>query len=135
MTALPISRAFFELQLRFADRVGALSGLPLPRVLLEYTNLYARFGLGRDFDPAQPVWREYVAGLPFGADALEWTYRFYLARRDVMEAPGTVAAFGCFSYACPDEARLRLHFRNAERDGHSPEIGRASCRERVWTVV
>jgi len=32
-------------------------------VLLDYTNLYVRFGLGRDFDPAHPVWREYLSGL------------------------------------------------------------------------
>jgi hypothetical protein len=43
------AKAFFDLQLQFAHKVTELSGLPLPRVLLEYTNLYIRFGLGRDF--------------------------------------------------------------------------------------
>jgi hypothetical protein len=70
------AKAFFDLQLQFAHKVTALSGLPLPRVLLEYTNLYIRFGLGRDFDPAHPGWREYLAGLLDTNDCREWTYRF-----------------------------------------------------------
>ena len=114
------ARAFFDLQLRFADKVTALSGLPLPRVLFEYTNLYVRFGLGRDFDPAHPTWQEYVAGLQDTNDTREWTYRFYLARPEAMTAPGVVATFGCFSYAPMSGDRIRLHFHNAETDGHSP---------------
>ena len=51
------AKPFFDLQLQFAERVTALSGLPLARVLLEYTNLYIRFGLGRAFDPAHPAWQ------------------------------------------------------------------------------
>src|SRR5439155_12564861 len=51
------AKAFFDLQLQFAHKVTRLSGLPLARALLEYTNLYARFGLGRDFDPAHPTWQ------------------------------------------------------------------------------
>lgn len=38
------AKAFLDLQLQFAERVTAPSGLPLARALLEYTN--------RDFDPA-----------------------------------------------------------------------------------
>ena len=57
-------RSFFDLQLQFARKVAALSGLPFADALLRYTNLYVRFGLGRDFDPDHPAWREYVAGLP-----------------------------------------------------------------------
>ena len=114
------AKAFFDLQLQFAQKVTALSGLPLPRALLEYTNLYIRFGLGRDFDPAHPVWREYLAGLLDTNDCREWTYRFYLTRPDAMAAPTVVATFGCFSYARLSGDRIRLHFQNAETDGHSP---------------
>ena len=74
------AKAFFDLQLQFAQKVAALSGMPVAQALLEYTNLYIRFGLGRDFDPAQPIWREYVAGLQTADDPGEWTYRFYLGR-------------------------------------------------------
>src|SRR2546422_11139805 len=85
------AKAFLDLQLEFAHTVTVLSGLPLARALLEYTNLYIRFGLGRDFDPAHPTWREYLAGLQDTNDDREWTYRFYLARPEAMAAPATVA--------------------------------------------
>jgi hypothetical protein len=113
------AKAFFDLQLHFAHKVTILSGLPLARALLDYTNLYIRFGLGRDFDPAHPIWREYLAGLQGTNDGREWTYRFYLRRPDAMAAPAIVATFGCFSYARLSGDRIRLHFENADTDGHS----------------
>jgi hypothetical protein len=100
--------------------VSALSGLPLERTLLDYTNLYIRFGLGRAFDPEHPGWQEYLAGLGNARDPREWTHRFYMARPDTVAAPGVVATFGCFSCARPSDDRIRLHFRNAETSGESP---------------
>jgi hypothetical protein len=41
------SKAFFDLQLLFAQRVVRLSGLPLAQVLLDYTNLLDRHGAVR----------------------------------------------------------------------------------------
>ena len=113
------AKAFFDLQLQFAHKVTLLSGLPLARALLDYTNLYIRFGLGRGFDPAHPTWREYLAGLQDANDSREWTYRFYLRRPDAMAAPAIVATFGCFSYARLSGDRIRLHFENADTDGPS----------------
>jgi hypothetical protein len=114
------AKRFFDIQLQFAHKVTALSGLPLARALLEYTNLYIRFGLGRDFDPAHPTWREYLAGLQDTSDNREWTYRFYLTRSGAMAAPSVEATFGCFSYALLSGDRIRLHFRNAETEDISP---------------
>ena len=98
----------------------ALSGLPLARALLEYTNLYVRFGLGRAFDPAHPTWREYLAGLRNTNDSREWTYHFYSKRPELVAPPNLVATSGCFAYARLSEDHLRLHFHNAEPDGRSP---------------
>jgi hypothetical protein len=122
------AKPFFDLQLRFAQTVARLSGMPLAQALLEYTNLYVRFGLGRDFDPAQPAWREYVAGLRTADDAGEWTYRFYLTR-PAAAPPGVAATRGCFSYARLGDDRIRLHFLNVEPDGHSP-LGRDRAGQR-----
>lgn len=123
------AKGFFHLQVQFARKVAALAGLPLARALLEYTNLYIRFGLGREFDPAHPTWREYLAGLRDTDDIGEWTYRFYARRPDALAAPGLVATFGCFAYARLRDERIRLHFQNAEPDGHSPlAIDRVSQR-------
>ena len=113
------AKAFFDLQLQFAHKVTALSGLPLTRVLLEYTNLYIRFGLGRNFHPAHPTWQAYLAGLRDTNDRREWTYRFYLARAEAMAGPPVVATFGCFSYALLRGDRIRLHFQNTDTEGHS----------------
>lgn len=129
------SRAFFDLQLQFARRVTILSGLPLDRALLEYTNLYARFGLGRNFDPAHPVWREYLAGLERSNDMCDWAYCFYSRQPDAMSAPGVVATFGCFSYSRMSDDRIRLHFQNAETKERSSlgiELGYSFTPDVGW---
>jgi hypothetical protein len=114
------AKDFFELQLEFARSVSALSGLPLARTVLDYTNFYIRFGLGRGFDPAHPEWQAYLAGLRDGEDGQEWTYRFYAARPRPVAPPRLIATFGCFSYAWLGSDRLRLHFHDADEDGRSP---------------
>jgi hypothetical protein len=114
------AKAFFDLQLQFAETVSSLSGLPLAHVVLEYTNFYIRFGLERDFDPTHPRWQQYLAGLRDTKDRQEWTYRFYLTGPHTIAPPGVMATFGCFSYASLSSDRIRLHFRDAERDGLSP---------------
>ena len=112
------SKEFFGLQILFARKVRDLSGMPLERALLGYTNLYVRFGLGRDFDPDHVGWRSYLAGLD-GQEALEWTYRVYSTDPETWTSP-TIAAFsGCFSYAIVGPRRIRLHFRNRDHAGGS----------------
>jgi hypothetical protein len=113
------AKGFFDLQLQFAEKVTALSGLPLACALLDYTNLYIRFGLGHGFDRAHPTWCEYLAGVQDSHDCREWTYRFYLTRPEAVAPPAIVATFGCFSYARSRDDRIRLHFQNADTDGHS----------------
>jgi len=119
-TMVTLGRGFFDLQFQFARTASALGGLPLPRALLEYTNLYIRFGLGRAFDPAHPGWQEYLVGLNDASDPLEWTHRFYLTRPPASTVPNVVATAGCFSYARLSTDRIRLHFHDAETEGRSP---------------
>jgi hypothetical protein len=133
------AKAFFDLQVEFAEAVSALSGLPLARTLFEYTNFYIRFGLGRDFDPAHAIWQEYLAGLPDAdrAGRRDWTHRFYAARASATAAgPPVAATVGCFSYARSGSAGIRLHFQNAETDGQSP-LGRdrRACRRAELTAL
>jgi len=113
------AKPFFDLQLQFASRVITLSGLPLSRTLLDYTNFYIRFGLGHGFDPAHPVWQEYLAGLEHTDARREWTYRFYL-RSLAATPPSLVGTCGCFSYSKLSNTHIRLHFQNAEPSGASP---------------
>jgi hypothetical protein len=124
------ARAFFDLQFEFAERVATLSGLLLPDALLQYTNLYIRFGLGREPDRTHADWQKYVAGLREAHDGREWTYRFYLERAQAAGGPPVIARFGCFAYARLRGDRLRLHFQNTEVEGAS-SLGRASRSQRV----
>ena len=123
----PYARAFFDLQLQFAERVCGFTGLPLERAVLQYTNFYIRFGLGGDFDPGHPGWRAYAGGLRDADDRGEWTYRYYTSRPHAVAWPPVVATFGCFAYARVGEDRIRLHFHNAA-DGSSLAIERQAER-------
>jgi hypothetical protein len=114
------AKSFFDLQLGFAETAAGLTAMPMEQAVLAYTNLYARFGLGRDFDPQHPIWRDYLAGLSAMNDRHEWTYRFYLTRPHTVPPPGLVATFGCFAYARLSDDRIRLHFHDAESDDRSP---------------
>jgi hypothetical protein len=113
------AKAFFDLQLQFAHKVTLLSGLPLARALLETPISMSGLAWAATLIPLIPP-GEYLAGLQDTNDSREWTYRFYLARPEAMTAPAAVASFGCFSYSRLSGDRIRLHFQNAEADGHSP---------------
>jgi hypothetical protein len=115
-----LDKHFFDLQFSFAETVRDLSGKSLSAALLEYTNLYARFGFGRGFDPAHEGWQRYLAGLCAAKDGREETYRFYLRNPEANTAPPVIATSGCFSYALRDESFVRLHFRNADTHECSP---------------
>jgi hypothetical protein len=123
------AKEFFDLQFSFAEKVRALSGMPLGSALFDYTNLYVRFGLGRKFDSQHETWQAYLTGLHGAEDGREWTYRFYLRDPEATTAPPLVATFGCFSYALSSANHVRLHFQNAEADGHSP-LGVARIEQR-----
>jgi hypothetical protein len=110
------SKEFFDLQIRFAGRVAELSGMALEQALLDYTNLYVRFGLGRDFDAGHPIWINFVTGLRRAADRAQWTYDYSLTHDHHPGPPSVVATFGCFSYAREQPERIRLHFENIEAD-------------------
>lgn len=113
-------KAFFDLQIRFAEAASRLGHIPLERALLDYTNLYIRFGLGRAFDPYDSIWRDYTAGLRQATDISDWTYRFYSTRREHAASPLTTPSFGCFSYVMQDAQCVRIHFQNADPVTVSP---------------
>lgn len=118
-------REFFEINLRFAWKVSEITQEPIESALLHYTNLYIRFGIGRDFDAANPIWQEYLEGLHQAEDTLsgrysEWTYRFYLKQQQQASPKSHNSPFGCFSYTIVDTNRIRLHFHNNESSKRSP---------------
>jgi hypothetical protein len=67
-------KEFFDLQIQFAQTVVALIDIPIEKALLDYTNIYVRFALGRAFDQHHPIWRCYTDGLRKEVDLSDWTY-------------------------------------------------------------
>lgn len=121
---VPVPRAYFHLNLAFADTAAQATGVGLPEALRRWTNVYLRLRLGESFDADDPVWRAYVARLPEAADRVDLTYELYLARREAVlppppaPAPGT--RVGCFRCELWDEGRLRLHFEDRDDSPHGP---------------
>jgi hypothetical protein len=116
-------RPFFDLQVRFAHTAARLAGMPLAAALLDCTNLYVRFGAGRDFDAANPLWKAYLGGLDEGAslaDHCEWTWGYLQCCPVHRAAPRAEATFGCFSWAREPHGGVRLHFSAHTDDGRSP---------------
>jgi len=114
------SKEFFEINLHFAQRVADVLQQPLEIVLLEYTHLYLRFGLGRSFDPSNPTWQTYLAGLKQNQAQIDWTYQFYLRQYEQLPPKTPEHGFGCFSYSPWDDGRIRIHFHNGEPGDESP---------------
>ena len=114
------AKAFFDLQVDFAECASEWSGMPIAQALLEYTNLYIRFGLGRAGDAAHPTWQKYVTGFGAAADRHAYTYDFYQREAREEGGPPVAARFGCFAYARAGAGGVRLHFTNAEGSDISP---------------
>ncbi|WP_028224327.1 hypothetical protein [Paraburkholderia ferrariae] len=108
-------KAFFDLQVRFALAAVRIAGVPLERALLDYTNLYVRFGAGREFDPEHPLWAGYLEGVGAARDVVAWTWQYLQQCPMHLGAPRVVASRGCFSYEPAGEGAVRLHF-----DGRIP---------------
>ena len=107
------SQDFFDLNLKFARRVAQVTGESFQQSLLEYTHLYLAFGLGRDFDPENPIWQDFQCEITKPTDPAEYTHRFYLERIAEQPKHQPDHSYGCFSYALWDGNRVRLHFRSA----------------------
>lgn len=89
---------FFTLQWEFAQRMAALEDLELPTALMAYTYYYISFGLGRDFDPENPIWQTYLSGQERCPDGAAWSHQFYRQRQIELPPRQVENAFGCFSY-------------------------------------
>lgn len=124
---LPVE--FFALNYSFAQKAASVAGIPLLDSLREYTHIFQSFNLDRDFNPANPIWRAYLRGLPGAVDPVDWTYQFYLQRMKVAPKLPPALEFGCFSFAEWAGGRIRIHFRNNDPLGASP-LSRARINAR-----
>ncbi len=111
---------FFEISWQFAAKTASVSHRPLADALLDHTNFYIRFGLGRDFDPVNAIWQDYVCGLDRTTNPIEWTYQFYLQHGSRNSDRSDEPTFGYFSYSVLPQQKIRLHFHNSDPIDRSP---------------
>ena len=108
---------WFALQLHFAERAAAISGLSFAETMLHFTNCYRRFGLGHSRDSNHPIWQDYLRGLRATADQAAWTAEYCRTH----EQPVNAEFFGCFYYDyLPETQKIRLHFANNDGSGAGP---------------
>jgi hypothetical protein len=113
---LLLSRGFFDLQLKFAERMVVLTGQELPQILLDYSYFYASFLIDREFNPAHPVWQEFLVKLEGKLPPAEVAHNFYLKRQ--AEIPDGNNYFGCFYYNRLGETNIvNNHFKNRDDSG------------------
>lgn len=124
-------KSFLGLQLTFAEHMCELARIPFESALLKYTNLYVRFGFGREFDPTHAGWRSYLAGFRMAANLCEYTHAFYLKSAYAGTAPPVSGKFGCFAWGCEGKAGIRLHFLNGEPGEVSPLSARQADARRA----
>jgi hypothetical protein len=125
---------FFDLQLRFAVKVAALSGLPLTETVGSYTNIYVRLSMGPRLDCANPVWLEYISTLATARDPATRTYEVHLRRAHLRAGPKMAASVGCFSYAPFGPGHVRLHFHPGQQLSESP-LSLANAHLRRWELA
>ena len=111
---------FFDLQLRFAKRVAELSGLSLAEAVGSHTNIYVRLGMGKELNPSNSDWQDYLVELATVREKAEWTHVVHARRQDVPTGPTLTNAVGCFSYALIGRDCARLHFHVGEHTSESP---------------
>lgn len=108
------SQGFFAVQIAFARRVGAITGLSLPDAALRYTALYRVLGLDWTFDAQHPIWRQASKALA-ADDPAAAVYQLYRSRLAEIPRFSELRHWGCFAFEYDAEARaIRLHFANAD---------------------
>ncbi|HEY0752774.1 MAG TPA: hypothetical protein VGD98_02250 [Ktedonobacteraceae bacterium] len=124
-------KRFFDLQLRFAQKIAELSQQPLAEAVLYYTALYRILGLDWSLDPANPAWQEYLQQLQQEQADAERTYQFYLLRDQYMPKFTAQTHWGCFAYDYNVETRaIHLHFANQDTSGY----GALSSHQRATRI-
>ncbi|MGE3268299.1 MAG: hypothetical protein AB7P40_06095 [Chloroflexota bacterium] len=120
---MQFSLEFLALQARFAERVAALSDLPLDQALFFYTSLPLRFGVPfQDLTQTHPAWQAFLADLQETGELSQAVAAAHeRAQRSLLGLFPTRPQFGCFSCEyLPAERAIRLHFAN--RDASEPGV-------------
>lgn len=107
-------RDYFDLQLRFAQKISEVGQIPLTDAVALYTNFHRRFGLGSIKGESYATeWTRYtqgLVGLPAHAQMVSWTQAYFLQSPEET-LPSEDCEFGCFSCSpSNDDGIVRIHF-------------------------
>lgn len=127
---------YFEVQLKLARRMAALTGLTLGETALRFTNLHRRLGFGvHDLEgPPADGWVAYARALeaepdPAGQRRISQTI-CAAGPPERLPLPGQTQ-FGCFACeAMADDGAVRLHFNNVDTDDAGGPLARGKIERR-----
>lgn len=120
------SQDFFALQIEYTQKLAAKFGGHWTDYLFNYTTFSKSIGIGGPDSIANPVWKEYVAGVKQAEDAASWTYDFYLlhnGKHDGLPLGQTFHGcllFGCFYFGIDDGHIIRPHFIKNDPSEYGP---------------
>jgi hypothetical protein len=129
-----LDKAFFELQLDFADVLAKHFEISFEESLYAYTSIYTRLIGFSDFNPPHadhPKWQTVLKDMPINSAArLDYVYELYLEyEKNKRPTDNGQKLFGCFSYAyIADKDKFALHFTNADPQGN---LGRDRVQQRM----
>ncbi len=112
---MPYSKAFFELQLKFAQKILEKFGGEMDDILFNYTTFPRSIDLLKPpFDHSNLIWRQYIQGLRAAGDPAEWTYNYYLAHHSPEPTSKDTEIhghkpFGGFYFVLRNEHIIRPH--------------------------
>lgn len=102
----------FALQFALAQKITAITTMPLGQALFAYTQLWYWIKIGEPHSYRNPIWQRYVAGLYKADDPQAWTAAFCRERAsaNVPDPAAKNPRFGCFSYSHWSRRLIRIHF-------------------------
>ena len=104
-------KEFFDLLLKFAQKISEINQISFEESLFLYTCLPIRIGLGfSELTVDNPIWLDFISNMKdkFGTDQV---YTYYLEHTKDKEFRRK--QFGCFSYDWEeDKSLIRIHFAN-----------------------
>lgn len=136
---MQIGLDFLTLQVVFAERVAAVSDVPLERALFAYTSLPIRFGVPfGDLVEGRPEWQAFLAELRQSGDLTVTVTEFHArAQRSLLGLFPTRPQFGCFSFHyIPRKGIVRPHFAQCDQSEGGPlDVTRAPVRRTELTAM
>lgn len=125
---MPLTPAFFEFQLNFAERLSERFGLTLDDVITNYTNIGRHLRLS---DAGNTT--AYFSGLNSTSDSATWTYQFYASLP--VEPADDHKTFGYWRYEIREGIVLRQHLVDTNTTGGKSILASEFQEQRIAEIA